>query len=51
MPIVVLVDGKAYLTDQRFYSALQSSTIPAPIRKAFRHNSFLIPLDSPASGE
>jgi hypothetical protein len=51
MPIVVLLDGKAFLTDQRFYSALQSPTIPAPIRKMFRHNGFLIPLDTPASQE
>jgi inner membrane protein len=51
MPIVILIDGKAYLTDQRFYSALQSSTIPSPVRKLFRRNSFLIPLDTPAGQE
>jgi len=51
MPIVVLLGGKAYLTDQRFYSALQSSTIPASVRKLFSRNSFLIPLDRSGSEE
>jgi inner membrane protein len=51
MPIVILLNGRAYLTDQRFYSALQSPTIPTPIRNLFRHNGFLIPLDTPASQE
>jgi len=51
MPIVVVIGGKAYLTDQRFYSALRSLAIPAPVRKLFSRNTFLIPLDTPAGQE
>ncbi|MGZ2410873.1 inner membrane protein [Sphingomonas sp. F9_3S_D5_B_2] len=51
MPLVVVLGGKAYLTDQRFYSAMRSATIPAPVRKVFRRNAFLIPLDTPAPAE
>jgi inner membrane protein len=50
MPMVVRLAGKAYLTDQRFYSAFRSSTIPAGLRKAMPRNSFLIPLDTPGHG-
>lgn len=45
MPIVVTVDGRKYLTDQRFYGALRSSSVPSGIRRFFRGHSFLVPLD------
>ena len=51
MPIVVSLGGKAYLTDQRYYSAFKSSTIPASVRKVMPRGSFLIPLDSPPRQE
>ncbi len=51
MPMVLRLGGRAYLTDQRFYSAFRSSTIPAGIRKAMPRGAFLIPLDTPARGE
>lgn len=44
MPIVVSIEGQAYLTDQRFYSAA-----PVPLggalRKIVSRRAFLIPLD------
>lgn len=46
MPIVVQVDGHAYLSDQRFYGPLRSTTIPSVVRKFFRTHSFLVPLDN-----
>lgn len=45
MPIVVEIDGHAYLSDQRFYGPLHSTAIPAVVRKFFRTHSFLVPLD------
>ena len=51
MPMVLRLGGRAYLTDQRFYSAFRSSTIPAGIRKAMPRGAFLVPLDTPARGE
>jgi inner membrane protein len=45
MPIVVTVDGKSYLSDQRFYGPLRSRSIPDPLRRFFRTHSFLVPLD------
>ena len=51
MPIVVELGGKAYLTDQRYYSAFKSSTIPASGRKIMPRGAFLIPLDSPPRQE
>ena len=32
MPVVVHVDGRAYLSDQRFYGPLQVAPIPGAIR-------------------
>ena len=45
MPIVFTLGGKAYLTDQRYYSAFNSTF--RRVRKSCRA-SFLIPLDKPA---
>ena len=39
MPIVIRIDGRAYLTDQRFYS----------LSSRLRSGAFLIPLDNPAA--
>lgn len=45
MPVVVTVDGRRYLTDQRFYN-----TAPSPFSKTMRRmikrSAFLIPLDN-----
>jgi inner membrane protein len=46
MPIVVRIDGRKYLSDQRFYGPLRSSSIPGPVRRFFRGHAFLIPLDN-----
>jgi inner membrane protein len=46
MPIVVDVDGRAYLSDQRFYGPLSGKAVPKRIRDFFRAHSFLIPLDN-----
>jgi inner membrane protein len=46
MPIVVRIDGRKYLSDQRFYGPLRSSSIPASVRRFFRGHAFLIPLDN-----
>jgi inner membrane protein len=51
MPIVVGLGGRVFLTDQRFYGALRSSTIPHALRKAVPKNAFLIPLDTPRDEE
>jgi inner membrane protein len=48
MPIVIHMDGRSYLSDQRFYGPLRSSSIPRPIRRFFSKHSFLIPLDKPS---
>ena len=47
MPIVVTVDGKRYLTDQRFYNSLRARVVPEQVRGFFQHSSFLVPLDKP----
>jgi inner membrane protein len=47
MPIVVEVDGRTYLSDQRFYGALRSRAVPKRVRTFFRGHSFLVPLDNP----
>jgi inner membrane protein len=46
MPIVVRVDGKSYLSDQRFYGPLRSRSVPASVRRFFRAHAFLVPLDN-----
>jgi inner membrane protein len=46
MPIVVRIDGRKYLSDQRFYGPLRSSSIPGWVRRFFRSHAFLIPLDN-----
>ena len=46
MPIVVRIDGRNYLTDQRFYGPLRSSSIPRSVRRFFRGHAFLVPLDN-----
>jgi inner membrane protein len=46
MPIVVTLDGRAYLTDQRFYST-SPSPIAMKMRRMIRRSAFLIPLDNP----
>ena len=46
MPIVVKVDGRKYLSDQRFYGPLRSSAVPASVRRFFRGHAFLVPLDN-----
>jgi inner membrane protein len=47
MPIVLHLDGKTYLTDQRFYTSLRSRVVPKRVRSFFQHSSFLVPLDNP----
>lgn len=44
MPIVVSIDGQAYLTDQRFYNAA-SAPVGGALRKMVSRRAFLIPLD------
>ena len=46
MPIVVRIDGRKYLSDQRFYGPLRSSSVPGWVRRFFRGHAFLIPLDN-----
>ena len=46
MPLVVEQGGRAFLTDQRFYSSFRSSAVPGFIRARFRNGGFLIPLDN-----
>src|SRR5204863_9410306 len=45
MPIVIRIDGRVYLSDQRFYGPLHSHSIPAGLRRWFSRHSFLVPLD------
>ena len=45
MPIVVRIDGRPYLSDQRFYGPLRSRAVPAAVRRFFRAHAFLVPLD------
>ena len=45
MPIVVKIDGRTYLSDQRFYGSIRSSAVPGSVRRFFRGHAFLIPLD------
>ncbi len=45
MPIVVRVDGRPYLTDQRFYSS-SPSPIGTAMRRFIRRSAFLVPLDN-----
>ena len=46
MPIVVRVDGRKYLSDQRFYGPLRSESVPGSVRRFFGRHAFLIPLDN-----
>lgn len=46
MPIVVKIDGRTYLSDQRFYGALRSGSVPQSVRRFFRGHAFLVPLDN-----
>jgi inner membrane protein len=48
MPIVVRVDGAAYLTDQRFYT-VSPSPFATTMRRMIKRSAFLIPLDNPPS--
>jgi inner membrane protein len=45
MPLVIERNGRAFLTDQRFYSTLQTSDVPMAIRDRVRAHAFLVPLD------
>ena len=45
MPIVVTLDGRRYLTDQRFYS-ITPSPFAATMRRMIKRSAFLIPLDN-----
>ncbi|HEY6047581.1 MAG TPA: metal-dependent hydrolase [Sphingomicrobium sp.] len=47
MPIVVSIEGRTYLSDQRFYGAIRSHSVPSGVRRLFRGHSFLVPLDNP----
>ena len=47
MPLVVENGGRAYLTDQRFYSTLRASDVPTAVRDRIRAHAFLLPLDNP----
>jgi inner membrane protein len=46
MPIVVDIDGRTYLSDQRFYGPLRARSVPGSLRRMFRGHAFLIPLDN-----
>ena len=46
MPIVVQIDGRKYLSDQRFYGSIRSSAVPGSVRRIFRGHAFLVPLDN-----
>ena len=46
MPIVIHIDGRSYLSDQRFYGPLRSQSIPVGLRRWFSRHSFLVPLDN-----
>jgi inner membrane protein len=46
MPILVDIDGRTYLSDQRFYGPLRARSVPSWIRGAFRGHAFAIPLDN-----
>jgi inner membrane protein len=46
MPIVVKIDGRTYLSDQRFYGAIRSNAVPGSVRRFFRGHAFLVPLDN-----
>ncbi len=46
MPIVVTVDGRTYLSDQRFFGPLRARSVPLRIRTFFRKHGFLVPLDN-----
>lgn len=46
MPIVVRIDGRKYLSDQRFYQSIRSSPVPGSVRRIFRGHAFLVPLDN-----
>ena len=48
MPIVVEVEGRPVLTDQRYYRALDDDRVPAAIRRRAPTASFQIPLDLPS---
>jgi inner membrane protein len=48
MPVVVSEDGKAYLTDQRFFGrTIRIGRRSSNAREAYRFDPFLIPLDNP----
>ena len=50
MPIVIQQDGKAFLTDQRFYGrTIRIGSRSKKAREAYRYDPFLIPLDNPPS--
>ena len=46
MPLVIERDGRAYLTDQRFYSTMRSRDVPRGLRDRLRADAFLVPLDN-----
>ena len=46
MPLVIEQSGRAFLTDQRFYSTLRASDVPTSIRDRVRAHAFLVPLDN-----
>jgi inner membrane protein len=46
MPIVVEMNGHAFLTDQRFYNSLRSHVVPTAVRRFFQKSTFLVPLDN-----
>jgi inner membrane protein len=48
MPIVVEQDGRAILTDQRYYRNLDDPRVPAAIRRRAPRATFQIPLDLPS---
>lgn len=48
MPIVVEVDGRPVLTDQRYYRALDDDRVPGAIRRRAPTASFQVPLDLPS---
>ncbi len=48
MPIVVEVEGRPVLTDQRYHRALDDDSVPAAIRRRAPTARFQIPLDLPS---
>ena len=47
MPIVVTLDGRTFLSDQRYYGVIPQQDVPQSLRTMARRHAFLVPLDGP----